>query len=138
MLTRAAESGWQGLQWTTRPLRSRLTIEVQMRPSLIESPHLPQVSSAETSSKTLCQVSGKLLNQLLSIFGPCLTLLFKFHDAPSDFPIGRCHEGVDAARRRSSCCLEKRDDLFVYMAVVPLNHVPSRVCHLQTSRSCVA
>ena len=138
MLTRAAESGWQGLQWTTRPLRSRLTIEVQMRPSLIESPHLPQVSFAETSSKTLCQISGKLLNQLLSIFGPCLALLFKFDNAPSYFPVACRHQRIDAARRSSSRSLEKRDDLFVYMAIVALNHVLSRVCHLKTPRSRVA
>lgn len=120
MLTKAAESGWQALQWMTRLLRTRLTIEI---------PHRHRLALPKPRPKR-CVRSLKLLNQLLSIFSPCLALLFKFDNAPSYFRVACRHQRIDATGRRGSLCLQECNDPFVYIVVVPLNHVPSRVCHL--------
>ena len=69
-----------------------------------------RVDHAEARPEAPGQIGGKVLDQGFAILGTLRTTLLKGHDAPSDFPVGGCHQGIDAAGGRGPRGFQKRDD----------------------------
>ena len=72
-----------------------------------ERPHLRKAAPP----KARLQIFSELLNKNLSVFRPPLPLLFGFHDAASDLPVGVHHEGVHASSGSASGGLKQRDNI---------------------------
>ena len=99
-------------------------------PCQIERAHLPKVRLAESTAKLPGQIASELADQGLSILRAFLSLLLELDNPPSDLPIARRHQRIDAAGRCGSCRMKKRDNLCSYIAVVLFDHVRSRVTML--------
>ena len=64
---------------TERTRLSRRGLEnVLSRPHIVETSHLPEISSAESASS--CEVCGDLLYELLTIIRPFLSAHFRLND----------------------------------------------------------
>lgn len=46
------------------------------------------------------QISGKLVDELLAVFGSVLAALFVFDNATANFPVRRCQNPIDLASGR--------------------------------------
>ena len=73
----------------------------------MELSHGRDLCRTETASKTASQISRELFDNLLPIAGSFLPRLLVLDDAPSDFPIRRCHQRIDHARRSASRPLQQ-------------------------------
>jgi hypothetical protein len=66
-------------------------------PIQIEEPHLIQIAVGKAAAQAVSQITGELLEELLSIFRPPGAALLVFYDSLPDQPVGRSQNRINGA-----------------------------------------
>jgi hypothetical protein len=78
---------------------------------------LAEVYGAEAPPELAGQILGQLFDKRFPVLCSLLALLFKFHDAITDLPIGGSHQRIHAPGRSGASGLKQRYNVVTDFAV---------------------